>query len=506
MVVVANSIMETTIEHQLLKFLDVYKVVCFNFSLVDKQRAFEVLQAVAVEKDLPLTVVDEERVEDLAEKTERIAVFFSFLALYQELSGAAKLQLQSKLIKAVEFAKKRKNTYLIFCDYSGKGLPPFLANLIPQIDLPFPDNWQIQETIELFFAGKKIDWSSDERMVSAVGGLSKEEISLGLNLAWQNASNDPVLFLQELMAYKRSQLQKVGLEFLAKPEINHFGGLDRLKLGIERISADYSPQARELKIPFPKGWLLAGPPGTGKTFAAKVCAAQLGFPLISVGVDLVKSQGSAYLRKLLARIEAVAPCLCYFDEFDKFFNANTGAESDSKAKEVLGVLLTWLQEKTSQTFVIATLNRLDALPPELTRSGRFDKIYYVDFPQAIERKEIIQLHASGYDRRYGEGDGPLSIEEWRTLLNRTQKCTGAELREIVILAAKEQFYRGCQQIQLGLSDFLEARTKVKPLYLRDTERVLAMENRAKGVAESASSMDNSIFAPANLTLWGDELN
>jgi SpoVK/Ycf46/Vps4 family AAA+-type ATPase len=307
----------------------------------------------------------------------------------------------------------------------------------------------------------------------------------------------------KLLDYKKSRLQNLGLEFIPHPDVQDFGGMDRLKQAIELVAVDYSEAARKQNIPFPKGWLLAGPPGTGKTFAAKVGATKLGFPLISVGVELVKSRGAGYLKRLLQRIEAASPALCYFDEFDKFFDANT-AITGGTSQETLGVLLTWLQEKQTKTFVIATLNRLDALPPELTRAGRFDKIWYVGFPQAVERKEIFQLHAARFDSRYRYDDGPLSLQQWRQILNETNYCTGAEIRTIVEMAAKQRFYEE-GTINLQLEHLIAARRLITPLYVRDTERVLAMENRARGVAEPASSPDTSAFAPVSLNLWGEFL-
>ncbi|HBL12816.1 MAG TPA: hypothetical protein DD379_15740 [Cyanobacteria bacterium UBA11162] len=307
------------------------------------------------------------------------------------------------------------------------------------------------------------------------------------------------------------------MDFIPKPNVSDFGGMDRIKTGIEEVRTEFLPVARRYKIPFPKGWLLAGVPGTGKTFASQICAQILGFPLINVGADVVKSGGAAFLKRLLMRIEACSPAVCFFDEFDKFFSADQVTGEDSQSKQILGILLTWLQEKRSPTFVIATLNRLDALPPELTRAGRFDKIYYVGFPQAIERKEIFQLHASRFDPRWKFDETcPLSHEDWMILLGKTQNFTGAEIRAIVESAAKKVFHSlyesfGSQleeiesppPIHIGLEQLLEQRKEFTSLYSRDTERVLAMENRARYVAKPASSPDESQFAPPLTSYWGD---
>lgn len=225
-----------------------------------------------------------------------------------------------------------------------------------------------------------------------------------------------------------------------------------------------------------------GVPGAGKTYFAKICAQKLGFPLVNIGIDVVKSGGVAKFKLLLNRIDACAPNMPYLDEFDKFF-------VDEHGKELLGILLTWLNEKSSSTFVLATLNRLENLPPELTRAGRFDRIFYVDFPGSDERKQILQLHCARFDKRYEQSEhGAMSIEEWLTIIEATNKYTGAELAQMAIVAAKAQFYRGQgQNIQINLDSLLMARNRVKSLYSRNPEGVLAIENRAKAFTEAASS-------------------
>ncbi|MGH2413074.1 MAG: ATP-binding protein, partial [Microcystaceae cyanobacterium] len=388
--------------------------------------------------------------------------------------------------------------YFVIFNTQGVVLPKHLLTLIPSFNCPLPELEKIKQILEEKLGNSEF---VNERLALAVSGLSQEEIRLGTQLINSGCQET---IREQLILYKTQQLKNLGLEFMVAPEIPTFGGLDNVKQAIEQVALDYTQKARLHKIPLPKGWLLVGPPGTGKTFAAKVCATKLGFPLISVGVDLVKSKGSVYLKQLLLRIESASPAVCYFDEFDKFFDPDTASTGSGQSKEVLGVLLTWLQEKQTQTFVIATLNRLDALPPELTRAGRFDRIFYVGFPQAIERKEILQLHASRFDSRYREEDGPLTQREWRILLARTQNFTGAELSSVVEKAAKTKFYSEVEQIALDLEALLQARAQITPLFIRDTERILAMENRARFVSEPASSTDTSIFAPPDVDLWGDK--
>ncbi|MEM8778718.1 MAG: AAA family ATPase [Cyanobacteria bacterium P01_G01_bin.49] len=478
---------------QLLKLLRVYQAVCVDFPLSDRALVFEQLQALADDLGVPFISLSITLSRDFPDsRTDGLYVLDELPALLLSLSGAEQHRLTQWLLNCL--THKQAKRYFILTNGIGRCLPDFLMPLIPCVSWPLPCLSEIAtllaETLDI----------NDESLAVTLAGLSTAEIQAGLRLI---DSAQPIK--SQLLAFKRQQLSALGLNFLPTPALSTFGGLDRLKTGIKQVAIDYSVRAQALGIPFPKGWLLAGPPGTGKTFSAKVCAAELGFPLISVGVDVIKSKGAAYLKQLLIRIESASPAVCYFDEFDKFFDPDAALTGGSNSKEVLGVLLTWLQEKQSQTFVIATLNRLDALPPELTRAGRFDRIFYVGFPQAIERFEILKLHAARFDSRYrDQGNyGPLSQQQWGILLSRTQNFTGAELQALVELAAKNYFYQGTDSLQLHLEDFLQARSQITPLYIRDTERVLGMENRARFVSEPSSTIDNSVFAPPETNLWGE---
>ncbi|MEL6165271.1 MAG: AAA family ATPase, partial [Cyanobacteria bacterium J06628_3] len=309
------------------------------------------------------------------------------------------------------------------------------------------------------------------------------------------------VLIQHLLEYKINRFRSFNLNFIAKPSVSDFGGLDLLKKYIENVKYDFLPQARAANIPLPKGCLLVGPPGTGKTLSANVIAKILGVPLISVDTALIINDGAIYLKGLLERVEACAPVVMYFDEFDKLFAASKSSGEDISSRQILGTLLTWLQDKTSAVFVVATLNRLDALPPELTRVGRFDEIFYVGFPQAIERKEILMMHLARFDSRYKNGD-VLTEKEWRIVLNKTVNCTGAELAQIVQKAARAKFHQG-QNMEIGLHELLEQREMIVPLYVRDTDRILAIANRAKYITQPASSPDTSVFAPAITSFWGE---
>ncbi len=486
---------------KLSKLLTVYQAVILDFPLSDRSLVFQQFNQLSDRLGVelvPLTISSSENLPNLT--SGQLYLLDEFPTLIKSLSGVQQYQIIQWLLRLI--TQKIDKCYFILTNGIGQSLPDYLLPLIPSVNWPLPNLSEIQTmlTEELGTTDETLALSEVEVLAVTLAGLSTAEIMTGLRLIDHNQAIKP-----QLLSFKRQQLGALGLNFLPTPNLSTVGGLDRIKTAISQVAIDYSSRASANGIPFPKGWLLAGPPGTGKTFTAKICAVELGFPLISVGVDVIKSFGAAYLKQLLIRIESASPAVCYFDEFDKFFDPDAALNGGSNSKEVLGVLLTWLQEKQTKTFVIATLNRLDALPPELTRAGRFDRIFYVGFPQASERFEILKLHANRFDSRYSQGDDyyPLTQQQWAILLNRTQNFTGAELQALVEKAAKTKFYTGVDSITLNLDDFLQARSLITPLYIRDTERVLAMENRARFVSEPSSSPDHSVFAPPQTNLGGE---
>lgn len=306
-----------------------------------------------------------------------------------------------------------------------------LENIIPKVKLPFVNPNEAQQLLAKKFNELRIISSEKNHLISKAGnllsGLTKPEIIWGINLIQNSLPPNPTIetYLDGLVEYKLEKLRNLGLEFLPIPPQSEVGGMDLLKEAIADLENEFAPEARLDNIPLPKGWLLAGVPGSGKSWVAKCMSAILRLPMIYIGIDKIKSKGAAYLADLLKLVEAVSPNIVYFDEFDKLFGDN-----DEGSKAVLGVLLTWLQEKKGQSFALATLNRLDALPPEMTRAGRFDKVFYVGFPQPNERVEITKLHLQRYDKRFKEGFD-FEKNQWRIFLNKTVKFTGAELASVV---------------------------------------------------------------------------
>jgi ATP-dependent 26S proteasome regulatory subunit len=438
--------------------------------------------------------------------TNGVFILENIPSCMQEREGAILRQLLINISSDITAQKTSKFLILLVTDEVE--LPASLSGLIESLELPYPDVSELENLISTYLPtliGATVGADLVQSLATAAAGLHTEDIKAGLRQAVLDSDGFPgndVSLVRSLLDYKINRFRSFNLNFVPEPNVHDFGGLDNLKRFIQDAKRDFQTDARAANIPLPKGCLLVGSPGTGKTLAANVSARELGFPLVSIDTGAIVAGGVMYLKRLLNRVEACAPVVLYFDELDKLFTALTVSGEDSGSRHILGILLTWLQDKRSAVFVVATLNRLDVLPPELTRVGRFDEIFYVGFPNAFERKQIISLHAARFDERYRDGGDSLTQQEWKIILNKTVNCTGAELARMVEKAARSLFHSGKPMV-IDLPILLQQRDAIVPLYMRDTDRILAIENRARGFAQPASSPDCSEYAPPIKSYWGD---
>ena len=178
---------------------------------------------------------------------------------------------------------------------------------------------------------------------------------------------------------------------------NNVGGLDNLKMWLKQRSKSFERKAKDFGLQEPKGIMLLGVPGCGKSLTAKCVATEWKQPLLRLDIGKVfqAEVGSSEnnIRRAIATAEAVAPCVLWIDEIEK--GLNVGGERDGGTNSrVFSTILTWMQEKTKPVFVVATANDISQLPPEFLRKGRFDEIFFVDLPTKEERMEILRIHLS----------------------------------------------------------------------------------------------------------------
>nr|MDZ8063812.1 ATP-binding protein [Nostoc sp. EkiNYC01] len=316
--------------------------------------------------------------------------------------------------------------------------------------------------------------------------------------------------IAKLLLAKKIQLlnRLYDIEFLPPPKVQ-LGGLELMQQSFKKFKRLLTPRAKQYNLRVPKGIMLVGPPGTGKSHSAKACSQNMGVPLIMVDWGNFRSfgnQAEMKLKRLLRLADRLNQVILYFDDFDKGF-----AGDDDLAKRLAGQLLTWMQERTSDVLVIASVNRMEWLPPELTRAGRFDYLFKVDLPNNGERYSIFKLHAARFDERFRNGGDPWSEEQWRRILKATNRCVGAEIQTIVERAAStifcetitEDTYSESQlpALELTIEALLEERRQINPLAIREADRVESMRNKADQQALPSSPLDESKFAVGNIEIF-----
>jgi SpoVK/Ycf46/Vps4 family AAA+-type ATPase len=206
--------------------------------------------------------------------------------------------------------------------------------------------------------------------------------------------------IDRVLAAKQQAIRQTGiLEFYTTQEsLKSVGGLDNLKQWVRLRQDSFTEEARRYGIPNPNGVLLAGIQGTGKSLSAKTIAHEWRLPLLRLDAGRLfgglVGESESKVRQMIQIVEAVAPCVLWMDEIDKAFgNISSGFDGDSgTSRRVFGSLITWMQEKTSPVFVVATANNIQILPAELLRKGRFDEIFFLNLPNEAERQEIFRVH------------------------------------------------------------------------------------------------------------------
>jgi ATPase family associated with various cellular activities (AAA) len=336
-------------------------------------------------------------------------------------------------------------------------------------------------------------------------GMYLADIEYGIRSLNKIASAEQLT--KQLSAYKINLLKRVySVEFLQPPAIE-VGGLELMQESFKKYKRLITPLAKAYNLRLPKGVLLIGPPGTGKSHSAKACSQRLGVPLIVVEWGNFRSYGNLAeykLKKLLALVDRIDRIIFYLDDFDKGF-----AGDDDLSRRLAGMLLTWMQERTSDVLIIASANNLELLPPELTRCGRFDDIFKVDLPNNGERHQIFKIHLRRFDKRFRVGN-PFTDEEWRRLLKETQRCVGAEIQTIVEKAAASTFCHMFPEdvplhklppLEITLTSLLEARQNINPLAIREADKVETMRNRGDLQGLPSSPVDSSIYSVGNVNIF-----
>ena len=267
-----------------------------------------------------------------------------------------------------------------------------------------------------------------------------------------------------------------------KGGLDAVGGLDNLKAWLKVRETAYSPAAREYGLPAPKGAVLVGISGCGKSLTAKAVATAWQCPLLRLDLGALKAKfvgdSEENIRKAFKVIETIDRCVVWIDEIEKAMaGASSGASDGGVSADALGVVLNWMQERTSNAFVIATANSVENLPPELLRKGRFDEIFFVGLPNETERKGVLKASLKS------NGRGDLKID-YQRVVEATEGFTGAEIAELVPTSLYVAFADGAREP--STQDLVNAAANVNPLSKTKAEAVAELVKWGNENARSAT--------------------
>ena len=325
-----------------------------------------------------------------------------------------------------------------------------------------------------------------EKLLKAALGLTKDEAEKVFRKSRVMAGKLTEGEVDIVLSEKKQLIRRNGiLDYIEEDEtLDSVGGLEELKHWLKQRSNAFTERAREYGLPQPKGMLILGVPGCGKSLIAKTTARLWGLPLLRLDMGRVYDgsmvgRSEANLRGALRTAESISPAVLFIDEIDKAFAGSAGsADSDGgTSSRIFGSFLTWMQEKTSPVFVIATANRVERLPSEFLRKGRFDEIFFVDLPTESERKEIFKIHLS--KRR-----ADVERFDFEQLSKVCEGFSGAEIEQGLISAMYEAFAQGREFTQL---DIIAAIRATMPLSKTMSEQVTALRDWARQRARSAAA-------------------
>jgi AAA+ superfamily predicted ATPase len=364
-------------------------------------------------------------------------------------------------------------------------LPPDLDALAVRFEMKLPDEQELRELIRTVIDSMsarqpvRIDLSRDDaqRIIHALSGLTLNQARQVIAQAIVDDNCLSAKDIQVVIKRKGELLEHGGVLEFFPVEGNQFelGGFERLKSWLEAAKVGFTPAARDLNLDAPKGILLVGVQGCGKSLAAKFVARQWELPLLKLDAgrlyDKYIGETEKNFRKATSLAESMAPVVLWIDEIEKVFAQGGSGEADGGlTHRLFGSFLTWLQEKNADVFVVGAANDLMNVPPELLRKGRFDEIFFVDLPTADERQKIFRIHLMLRKQDPSQFDAAV-------LAKATEGFSGAEIEQVVISA----LYRSLQKKQpLTTQALVDAANSTVPLSISRHEDIDQIRDMAKG--------------------------
>nr|QCI03981.1 hypothetical protein [Antithamnionella ternifolia] len=370
-------------------------------------------------------------------------------------------------IKNITEWLKTSNSYIII-SANLVLIPENLREYINLIDLPLPNTQEIEIELNRLINIKNNKKSQYiELLKIAYKGFSINKIRQSLSqiiisgISFENS-------IKQIEIEKKRIIQQTDiLDFYPSLyNLKDLGGFKYLKLWLKKRQYSFSKKAKNYGLPNPKGILLVGIQGTGKSLSAKAISQEWNLPLLKLDIGKIFAgivgESEIRIRKAIDISEQCSPCILWIDEIDKAFNKNNYSSDSGTTNRVLGSFLTWLSEKESQVFIVATSNSLSNLPSEIIRKGRFDEIFFLDLPTLEERNEIFKIHLKKIR--------PLTWKQYNInkLSEITNEFSGAEIEQVIIEAMYNGFYENREFTTL---DIIKCINQAIPLAFTDQDNI-----------------------------------
>ena len=368
-------------------------------------------------------------------------------------------------------------------------VPVELEKEVVVLDYPLPNLAELNQVLSAQLRNTKtsrIKTEAREKLLKAALGLTKDEAEKVYRKARVKSGRLTEGEVEIVLSEKKQLIRRNGiLEYIEEDEtIDSVGGLEELKIWLRQRSNAFTERAREYGLPQPKGMLILGVPGCGKSLIAKTTSRLWGLPLLRLDMGRVYDgsmvgRSEANLRNALRTAESISPAILFIDELDKAFagGAGSGDSDGGTSSRIFGSFLTWMQEKTSPVFVMATANRVERLPGEFLRKGRFDEIFFVDLPTPEEKQDIFRIHL-------GKRRSDITRFDLEQLAKISEGFSGAEIEQAIIAAMYDAFAQDREFTQL---DIIAAIKATLPLSRTMLEQVTALRDWARQRARTASA-------------------
>nr|QCI08665.1 hypothetical protein [Sphondylothamnion multifidum] len=406
-------------------------------------------------------------IETIDKKTKKIFFLKDFNKFMNDISIIRKL-------KNLSHELKTSNSYILI-SYNNGDIPTEITDYITYIELPLPNKKEIELEVKRLIQIFKIPFNIPiHQLVLAYQGFSIEQIRKSISKISSHKKFSRKILNYILQEKKQLISQTDLLEFYpSNNNLNDLGGLKNLKTWLQKRTDTFSIKAQNYGIRYPKGILLVGIQGTGKSMSAKAISLEWKLPLLKLDIGKIFAgiigESESRARQMIHISEKISPCILWIDEIDKIFNKYTSNNDSGTTNRVINTLITWLSEKNNGVFIVATANDITNLPLEILRKGRFDEIFFLDLPNFEERLNIFTIHLKKLR--------PLSWNKYNIyyISKISHKFSGAEIEQAIIEAMHNAFY---ENREFNTQDIIHAIQNLVPIAFIDSLKISQLQELA----------------------------